>query len=355
MSYEQYKSYFRSAIDGMSGYTPGEQPKVMNLIKLNTNENPYPPSPEVLKVLKEYDAERLRLYPDPLCDKLRDVIAETYGCERENVIAGNGSDDILTIIFRSFTDSQHPVACLEPTYSLYPVLAGIQGCNVNKIQFNEDFSLPDDLLEKAASSNLLIITRPNAPTGNTFPLADIRRICAEFDGIVLIDEAYADFSDDNCLELAFEFNNVIVSRTVSKSYSLAGLRLGFAFACRELIEGMMKVKDSYSVDALTQAIGAAAIADQQYLQQTSTKIRASRQVLSDELRKIGFDIVESQANFIFAAPPHGEGEKIFKFLRGENIIVRYFPGEITGKYIRITVGNDEQNKALLEALHRFYS
>ncbi|QSH40887.1 histidinol-phosphate transaminase [Lentisphaerota bacterium ZTH] len=355
MSTEKYKSYFRPAVDGMSGYTPGEQPKVSELIKLNTNENPYPPSPEVFRILKEYDAERLRLYPDPVCDKLRDVIADTYGCKRDNVIAGNGSDDILTIVFRSFTDGRRAVAFLEPTYSLYPVLAGLQGCDIIKIPLQDDFSLAENLLEQAAAANLLIISRPNAPTGNTFPVEDIRRICREFDGVVVIDEAYADFSADNCVDLAFEFNNVIVSRTVSKSYSLAGIRLGFALGCSELIAGMMKVKDSYSVDALTQAIGAAAIADQGYLQKTVCRIKASRQLLSDELSRIGFDIVESQANFIFAAPPHGEGEKIFNFLRSRNIIVRYFPGQVTGKYIRITVGNNAQNQALLEALKSFYS
>lgn len=351
---KKYKSYFRPAIDAMSGYTPGEQPKVMDLLKLNTNENPYPPCPAVLNELKKIDAERLRLYPDPTADKLRDAIAEVYGYERENVIVSNGSDDMLTIAFRALTDSQRPVAFLEPTYSLYPVLADLQGCQYIEIPLKEDFSLNNDLLEKAAPANLLIITRPNAPTGNCIDTDDMRNICSEFDGVVLIDEAYADFSADNCIDFVREFPNVIVSRTVSKSYSLAGLRLGFAIASPELITGMLKVKDSYNVDMLTQYLAEAAIRDQKYLKETIAKIKTSRAKLTLELKSLGFEVVDSQSNFLFASPPDADAEKLFKALRDQNIIVRYFPGKKTGKYIRITIGTEEQLQRLVNFLKNLY-
>jgi histidinol-phosphate aminotransferase len=349
---KKYKSYFRPEIDAMSGYTPGEQPKIMDLLKLNTNENPYPPCPAVLNGLKNADGERLRLYPDPTADKLRDAIAEIYNYKRENVIVSNGSDDMLTIAFRAFTNAQRSVAFLDPTYSLYPVLADLQGCQCIKIPLKNDFSLNNDLLEKAAPANLLIITRPNAPTGNCIAIDDMRKICSEFDGVVLIDEAYADFSADNCVNFVQEFPNVIVSRTVSKSYSLAGLRLGFAIASPELIAGMMKVKDSYNVDMLTQYLGELAIRDQEYLSKNVAKITASRTKLTAELKALGFEVVDSQSNFLFAAPSDGDGEKLFKALREQNIIVRYFPGEATGKYVRITIGTEEQLKRLVDFLKK---
>jgi len=351
---KEYKSYFRPEIDAMSGYTPGEQPKVMDLLKLNTNENPYPPCPAVLNGLKSANGERLRLYPDPTADKLRDAIAKVYGYKRENIIVSNGSDDMLTITFRALTDAKRPVAFLEPTYSLYPVLADLQGCQTIEIPLKKDFSIKDNLLEKAAPANLLIITRPNAPTGNCIAIEDMRKICSEFEGVVLIDEAYADFSDDNCVDFVQEFSNVIVSRTVSKSYSLAGLRLGFAIASPELITGMMKVKDSYNVNMLTQYLAEAAISDQSYLNQTVNKIKASRTKLTAELKALGFEVVDSQSNFLFASPPDSDGEKLFNALRKENIIVRYFPGEKTGKYIRITIGTEKQLQRLVVFLQKLY-
>ncbi|MFA7229903.1 MAG: histidinol-phosphate transaminase [Victivallaceae bacterium] len=344
----KYISYFRPTIDAMDGYTPGEQPKILNIIKLNTNENPYPPSPKVKQLFGNIDYSRLRLYCEPQADGLRDVIAGLHGVKRENVIAGNGSDDILTIAFRAFTDSTRPVACLNPTYSLYPVLAQLQGAECMHLTLNNDFSLPDNLLEQAKKANMLIITRPNAPTGNSFPMAKMVEICENFNGIVLIDEAYADFADDNCIELAKRYNNVIVSRTLSKSYSMAGLRLGYAIAAEPVITGMMKVKDSYNVDMLTQLLGAEALSDQEYLRKTVLTIRQSRKRLIDGLQRLGFYIVPSAANFIFAAPPDKNGERLFKLLRDHAIIVRYFPGEFTGSYIRITIGTDEQVDKLLK-------
>jgi histidinol-phosphate aminotransferase len=350
----EYKSYFRPAIDAMSGYTPGEQPVIPDLIKLNTNENPYPPSAKAMAMMGNTDFSMLRLYPNPTGDPLRDQIAEIYGLKRKNIILGNGSDDILTMMFRCFTDAQHPVAFVDPTYSLYPVLAEIQGAPCIKVPLNADFSLSDDLEAQASEANLFILTRPNAPTGNGFPLERVKQLCREFDGIILIDEAYADFSSDNCIELVNEFSNVVVSRTLSKSSSAAGVRLGFAMANEKLIDGLMKVRDSYNVCMLAQVAASAILGDREHLAECLVKIKSTRDRLSRELEKIGFEVVPSEANFVFAAPPDGDGEACFNYLRENAVIIRYFPGPVTGKYIRITVGADDQINRLLELLAAKY-
>ncbi|MBE6376963.1 MAG: histidinol-phosphate transaminase [Lentisphaerae bacterium] len=349
------KSYFRPEIDAIAGYAPGEQPKMSNLIKLNTNENPYPPSPEVLKVLHNFDPARLRRYPDPTADGLRDIFAASVNMKRENVIIGNGSDDLLTMIFRAFTDKDRSVAVFEPTYSLYPVLAAMQGAEVTRIALDkENFSYPDNAVELAGDANLLIITRPNAPTGNCADKELVRNICRNFDGIVLIDEAYSDFAADNCSEFAAEFDNVLVMRTFSKGSSMAGLRLGYAFGNKILIDGLMKLKDSYNVDMLSQELAKANFLDVQYRAECTAKIIADREKLTGELQKLGFKVIPSQANFLFASPPDGDGAGAFAALREEAVIVRYFPGEITGKYLRITIGTPEENARLLEVLAKRY-
>ncbi len=350
------KSYFRKEIDAMEGYVPGEQPKMENLCKLNTNENAFPPSPAVKEALASFDYGKLRRYPDPTADALRDRIAEEFGVARKNVIACNGSDDLLTMVFRSFTSPELAVACLHPTYSLYPELAKMQGAQVIPVVLDaeHDFALPENLLEQAQGANLLILTRPNAPTGNSFPLAAMREICRKFDGVVLFDEAYADFADDNCLELAKEFDNVIVSRTFSKSYALAGLRLGFAIGHEKLIEGLFKVKDSYNLDMLTQALGLAAFSDRAYLKKRCEEIKAIRADFARRLAELGFRIVPSQANFLFAAPPDGDGERYFKELRSRAIIVRYFRGAVTGRYVRITIGTPAEMDRVIAATREIY-
>lgn len=348
------KSYFRPAIDVMSGYTPGEQPKMKKLVKLNTNENPFPPAPGVDEVLKKINYESLRRYPDPMADELCSVAAKVFGLERKNIIGGNGSDDILTMTFRAFSDPVRPVAVLNPTYSLYDELAKMQEAELIKINLEDDFSLPDDLLEQAERANLLIITRPNAPSGNTFPLEKIREFCQKFDGIVFIDEAYGDFAPDNCMGLVKEFDNVIVSRTCSKSYSLAGGRLGFAAAGEQIIAGLRKLKDSYNLDYITQQIGIAALSDQEYLRQNVEKIKAERAWITEELRKLDFEVVESATNFVFAAPPDRNGEKFFTNLRNEGVIVRYFRGGRTAAYVRITIGTHEEMCLLLDLAAKWY-
>lgn len=350
------KSYFRKEIDAIAGYAPGEQPKITNLIKLNTNENPYPPSPEVVKVLRNFDPARLRRYPDPAADGLRDLFAASVNMKRDNVIVGNGSDDLLTMIFRAFTSPELSVAVFEPTYSLYPVLAAMQGAEVIRIPLDQEtFDYPVNAVELAGNANLLIITRPNAPTGNCASRELVRNICRDFDGIVLIDEAYSDFAPDNCADFAAEFDNVLVMRTFSKGSSMAGLRLGYAFGSEILIAGLMKLKDSYNVDMLSQELAKANFMDHGYRDQCVRKIIADREKLAADLLKLNFKVVPSAANFLFAAPPDGDGEKAFKILREAAVIVRYFPGEVTGKYLRITIGTPEENARLLEVLEKHYA
>ena len=345
------KSHFRPAIDALAGYTPGEQPKMNRLVKLNTNENPYPPSPRIAEALGAFALEKLHRYPDPTADALRDDIAARCGVKRENVICGNGSDDLLTMIFRSFTDPKRPVAVLDPSYSLYPVLAAMQEAPVIRMPLDpETFELRRPLAELAKGANLVMLTRPNAPTGNSLPRAEVERFCAAFDGIVAIDEAYADFADDNCMEFAAKYDNVLVLRTFSKSYSLAGLRLGFAVGNAALIDGLMKLKDSYNVDMLTQVVGRAAFADTETLAAHTSAIRATKARLVTELEKLGFTIIPSQSNFLFASPADGDGERVFTELRRNAVIVRYFPGKVTGRFIRITVGTDAEIDRLLEVL-----
>ena len=345
------KSHFRPAIDALAGYTPGEQPKMNRLVKLNTNENPYPPSPRIAEALGAFSLENLHRYPDPTADALRDDIAARCGVKRENVICGNGSDDLLTMIFRSFTDPKRSVAVLDPSYSLYPVLAAMQEAPVIRMPLDPvTFELKRPLAELAKGANLVMLTRPNAPTGNSLPRAEVESFCAGFDGIVAIDEAYADFADDNCMEFAAKYDNVLVLRTFSKSYSLAGLRLGYAVGSSVLIDGLMKLKDSYNVDMLTQVVGRAAFNDTATLAAHTSAIRATKARLAAELKKLGYTIIPSQSNFLFVSPADGDGERVFAELRRHAVIVRYFPGEVTGRFVRITVGTDAEIDRLLEVL-----
>ena len=345
------KSHFRPAIDALAGYTPGEQPKMKQLVKLNTNENPYPPSSRIAEALQAFALENLHRYPDPTADALRDDIAARCGVKRENVICGNGSDDLLTMIFRSFTDPERPVAVLDPSYSLYPVLAAMQEAPVIRMPLDPGtFELTRPLAELAKGANLVMLTRPNAPTGNSLPREEVERFCAGFDGIVAIDEAYADFADDNCMEFAKKYDNVLVLRTFSKSYSLAGLRLGYAVGDAGLIDGLMKLKDSYNVDMLTQVVGRAAFNDIETLAAHTAAIRATKTRLAAELKMLGYTVIPSQSNFLFVSPPDGDGERVFAELRRHAVIVRYFKGPVTGRFIRISVGTDVEIDRLLDVL-----
>ncbi|MCF7855033.1 MAG: histidinol-phosphate transaminase [Candidatus Pacebacteria bacterium] len=341
-------SYTRQTILEMAGYTPGEQPRDRLLVKLNTNENPYPPSPAVTEALASLTTAGLRLYPDPLARALRQEAARQWNLSEDAVICGNGSDDLLTIGVRTFVDQGGTIACPDPTYSLYPVLARIQGARTIHIPLDETFNPPPDCARQAAGSSLLFLARPNAPTGNAFDLSTMHQLCRDYQGIVWIDEAYADFAADNCLDFVHKYPNVVVSRTVSKSYSLAGIRLGLACAQPPLIEQMLKVKDSYNVNALTQTLGLAALKDQSHMQTNVKRIQATRRWAADELTALGFQVLPSEANFLFARPPI-PADEYAKALRAHHILIRYFPGERTGDYARVTIGTDADMQKLLQA------
>lgn len=340
---------FRPNIQAMSGYVPGEQPKDKVYIKLNTNENPYPPSPKAVEALKNFDTDKLRRYPTPASDPLTEAAAKIYDLKVSNVIAGNGSDDILNIIFRAFLDTHETAAWLDPSYSLYPVLCNIQGAPFKGIELTEDFQIPADALEQAKDCKIFFITRPNAPTGNLFPKEEVAKICEGFDGIVIIDEAYGDFASDNCIDFVQKYENVIVTRTFSKSYSLAGMRIGFGLASEAIIAGLHKVRDSYNVNFLSQVIGEASLLDQEYFNECTSKIIKTRDWVTKELSEMGLDVIPSHTNFLFAKTPI-EASLAFEKLRDAGYIVRYFSSERCKEFLRISIGTDEEMKGFCEAL-----
>lgn len=346
----------RPEVAAMSGYAPGEQPAdIESWIKLNTNENPYPPSPRCHEAAQSFAFDRLRRYPNATADELRDAIADLFMVTREQVIAGNGSDDILNLTMRLFVGSGESMAMVTPSYSLYASLAEIQGAACRKIQLNPDFSLPDNFAEEVKMCRLLMIPNPNAPTGLPFPIASLKQICDTFSGAVLIDEAYADFADDSAIQLLKSCPNVIISRTMSKSYALAGLRVGFAIASPEIISELMKVKDSYNLGHLPQVIAAAAIKDQDYLRKTVAAIRTERTNLSAVLKDLNFEVVPSATNFIFAAPPDRDGKRCYETLKSHKILVRWFAGPVTGQYVRITIGTPAEMETLIRHLKEMYA
>jgi len=341
--------YFRPNIEAMAGYQPGFQPRQPGYIKLNTNENPYPPSPRVLKALRKACGDGLRKYPDPMAELLRRQAAHVFGTVPERILCGNGSDDLLNIAMRCFCSERDAAAFLYPTYGLYETLAVMQGARPVVVQYPEDYALPAELASTGA--RLTLVSNPNAPSGTFVAPAELARLAEGLDGVLLIDEAYVDFAEANCLDLVPRHENVIVTRTLSKSHSLAGLRVGFAVAQEPLIEGMTKVKDSYNLDALAIAGGAAAIADTEWLRQNVEKVKATRTRLTAALEQMGFRCWPSQANFVLARVPAGQdAAQIYERLFERKILVRYFPAPRLEDCLRIGIGTDEEMDALVAAL-----
>ena len=340
----------RKSVQELEAYTPGEQPKVDGLIKLNTNENPYPPSPAVARALAECAVDALRLYPDPVCLALRERISALHGCSVENVFVGNGSDEVLRVCMRAFTQAGGSAAAFDPSYSLYPVLAAAEEVAFRGIPLADGFAWAEPPADLAAS--LFIIANPNAPTGVVYPLETLRAFCQRFPGVVLLDEAYADFSEGRAATpLATSMPNVLACRTLSKSFSLAGLRLGYAVGSVPLIEALYKIKDSYNVDRLAQMVALAAMGDLPWMEGNARRIIATRQRLAGVLEKRGFRVVPSASNFLFVEPPPGlSAVTLFAELRAKKILVRYFPGSRTGNHLRVTIGTDPQMDAFLAAL-----
>ena len=341
---------FRPAIATMTGYTPGEQPKPGTpIIKLNTNENPYLPSPRAIEVLRNLDTEWLRRYPDPYAREFCHAVSEALNVPSDWVIFGNGSDDLLNILVRACSEGRSRTCVYPtPTYMFYRTLAAAQPAEVLEIPYPDDFKLPIDELV-AAKGAITFIASPNSPSGHCVPLEDLRQLASQLLGVLVIDEAYVDFAEYSALDLAREFENVIALRTLSKGYSLAGLRLGFGIANPELLAGLFKVKDSYNVDAIAQLVGTAAIRDQNYKNACAEKVKLSRAKLTIDLRKLGFTVRDSHGNFVLATPTIS-AEDIYLSLKEGGILVRYFNQPGLQDKLRITVGNDKQNQVLIAAL-----
>lgn len=342
-------TYITQTVANLQAYTPGEQPQERDRIKLNTNENPYPPSPRVGEAIRSFDFERLRLYPEPRNLALRRRLAEIHGCGPEQVFVGNGSDEVLALATRAFVENDGSIGFVDPTYSLYPVLAGIRGVATRPVPLAPDFSWS---VPPETRASLFLLANPNAPTGMQADPAAVAAFARPFPGVVLIDEAYVDFARRNCMALATDPGNanMLVMRTLSKSFSLAGLRLGYAVGPEPLIGALQKIKDSYNVDLLTQTVALAALDDLDSMRANVRRIVVTRNRLADALRTLGYRVLPSETNFLFARPPDGGAAAVAERLRVRKIFVRHFPGPRTGEYLRITIGTDAQIDALLAAL-----
>ncbi len=343
-------SYFRPGIDAIAGYVPGEQPKPgMPIIKLNTNENPYPPSPAAIAVLRNLEGESLRRYPDPFANEFRQAVSQVLDVPADWIIVGNGSDDLLNVIVRACAESGRKVVYPTPTYVLYQTLAEVQVAQLAEVPYGEDYQLPIAELI-AANGAVTLIATPNSPSGHSVSVANLRQLAIELSGVLVVDEAYVDFAEETALPLVTEFDNVIVTRTLSKGYSLAGLRLGFGIANPALLSGLFKVKDSYNIDAIACAIGVAAMGDQPYKNSCAERVKSSRSKLFSDLKDLGFRLWESQANFLLTQPPLGNAEQLYFALKQQGILVRYFNRSGLSDKLRITIGTDEQNQQLIETL-----
>lgn len=339
----------RPNIRAMAGYTPGEQPRDGDWLKLNTNENPYPPSPNVFEAIRAaLTGDRLRKYPDPLGTEFRKTAGRVLGVNPDGILIGNGSDDVLTILTRAFVPEGGTIVSLTPSYLLYKTLANIQGANFETIPFAYGWSLPQP--RPIPWANLIFIANPNSPSGTMIPQAAIESWLDDFDGTIVLDEAYVDFAETNMLPLLQQYKNVIVTRTFSKSYALAGMRFGFAVADPALVRELVKVKDSYNCDVLSLAAATAAIADQEYVREIRSKIIATRKRMEAELARLGFDVTPSQANFIWCRRSDRPVEPIYQELKKRFILVRHMRYEGYGDGLRISVGSDAEVDRLLAEL-----
>jgi len=355
-------SYERDALKAMQGYTPGQQPDA-SAIKLNTNENPYPPGPAVARALSSIPLEMLRRYPDPLASAFRASVARLHRLAPDNVVATNGGDELLRLALTTFLDPGKPLALLTPSYTLYSVLAAIHGSSLARVPLGEDWSVPADTAERwnAAGAPLAIMTNPHAPSGALVPAAELDQLARSFRGVLLIDEAYVDFVDPaighQTSAMAATHPNVLLLRTLSKGYSLAGLRLAYGLGAAELVAPMLsKTKDSYNVDAIAQVLGTAALEDTQTAAKSWEAVRHERSALDLALTAMGLRCSPSQANFLLASVPAGGrwpgAEKIYRSLMNQHIFVRWFDQDGLRDKLRISIGAPEQSRQLVEALRR---
>lgn len=348
-----------SYIEAMLAYTPGEQPQGEGWIKLNTNENPYPPSPAVAAAVMSAlgaDGAALRLYPSPDSRRFREAVSVLHGLPVDHVLAGNGSDDVLNLLIRAYAGPGRPVGMLNPSYSLYPVLAAAQNAPVVRVEIQADLTFSIHAVTDSGAS-IFFITNPNAPLGINYARKTIAQAAADFKGLLVVDEAYAAFAPEDCIELLRTHSNVVITRTLSKAHALAGMRVGYVLARPEVIGLLDRVRDSYNLDRLAQAAGVAALNDANWLQETVGKVKRSRERLTQSLLDIGWSVVPSATNFVLATPvrmgsPPGvsTSEHAFEFLRSKKILVRRFPAHpLTASALRITVGTDAEVDAFLHA------
>jgi histidinol-phosphate aminotransferase len=350
------QKFIRPLVRRLHPYVPGEQPKIAGLIKLNTNENPYPPSPKVLRAIKDAVDERLRLYPNPTAQPLREKLAKLHACAPENVIIGNGSDELLALAVRAFTEpGKDQVQYFTPSYSLYPVLAATHGVETNAVLLRADFAPPSlNDLKRGEQWNfkapLSLITTPNAPSGRAIPTSELESLCAAQKGVVVLDEAYVDFARENAMNLASKFSNVLVARTFSKAYSLCFQRIGYMIGHPILIEAMDKLRDSYNVNGLGQVAALSTLDNLDYYKKSFERIISTREKFSADLNTLGFEVLRSATNFIFVKPPSFPAQQWLEKLRENNILVRWFKYPETRDYLRITIGTEREMKITLQTI-----
>jgi len=348
--------YWSPVVGTLSPYVPGEQPKLQDLVKLNTNEHPFGPSPKVLQAIRTACDDNLKLYPDPGSERLRQAVAANFGVQADQVFVGNGSDEVLAHAFQALLKHDEPLLFPDITYSFYPVYCGLYQIAYQAVPLTEDFCIDvqDYLPSAGRQAGAIIFPNPNAPTGRALPLADIERVVAgNPDIVVVIDEAYVDFGAESAASLVARYDNLLVTHTLSKSRALAGLRVGFAIGSRVLIEALERVKNSfnsYPIDRLAEVGAVAALEDTSYFERTRQAVIAIRASLASQLQELGFQVLPSAANFVFARHPGHDGAALAAALRERNIIVRHFKQPRIDQFLRITVGTEAQCGRLIEAL-----
>lgn len=371
MSSRTPHSLIRPLVHALHAYVPGEQPKIKGLIKLNTNENPYPPSPKVLAAVRAAVDGRLRLYPNPAAQALREKLARLHRCKAENIFIGNGSDECLALAVRTFVEtrsaecgtrnvSRSIVQYFTPSYSLYPVLADIHDAVRNAVPLKPDFGLPGMAELKRGkrwdfSAALTFVTTPNAPSGRGYATTELEALCKAQRGVTVLDEAYVDFADEHALPLALKYPHVLVARTFSKAYSLCFQRVGYFVGHAALIAALDKVRDSYNVNGLGQIAAVATLDDLPYYRANFRTVIGTREVLTCELAELGFVVLPSQTNFILARPPKFPAKVWLQKLRDRKILVRWFSAPEVSGYLRITIGTDAEAAALVTAAKKILS
>ncbi|RYY03442.1 MAG: histidinol-phosphate transaminase [Gammaproteobacteria bacterium] len=344
--------FWSQVVRELEPYVPGEQPQIDGLIKLNTNESPYPPSPEVIKLMTHDAIDRLRLYPDPNSKKLKNTIAEYHSINAEQVFVGNGSDEVLALAFMAFFQQEKPLLFPDISYSFYPVYCKLFGINFNTLALRDDFTI--NLSDYTANNGGIIFPNPNAPTAIGKPLADIETLLkTNTETVVVVDEAYIDFGGETAIGLIDKYPNLLVVQTLSKSRSLAGLRVGFAVGNKDLITALDRVKNSfnsYPLDRLAEVATVAAFEDDAYFKSCRDKIIATREWTVTELEALDFHVLPSQANFVFAKPRHKNAAELAQYLREHKILVRYFNAPRINEFLRITIGTPEQMHSLIDVL-----